>query len=145
MGKRSTDIFLDASLGTLNVIVFSHPQKGRIIHSYNLSKSTPLSQIIPNIWESMSDPIGVQEFLEGLNTIYVLQGPGMLTSLRVLFAHLMGLITADDNIKVKGCPTPVWYNLVLQNCKHKSSNTSAVDLLTATCLDCSLAALFLIR
>lgn len=110
-------IFLDASVGALRIVYWSDLEKAPVIHCQPLSSTTPLSILLPPIWNTFVSKRRTSTWSQHPKKLFVLLGPGPLTSLRVLFAHIMGLTTAAKHLSVFGCPTPIWYRMIFEYSK----------------------------
>jgi tRNA A37 threonylcarbamoyladenosine modification protein TsaB len=109
--KDPLGVFLDVSLSTLQGCVF-RLSDSHIIKAWalELTHESPLSEILPSLWRTQFQESAGSVLFQKVSHLYVLQGPGALTSLRVLFAHLVAIQTAFPHIRFQGVPTPVLLN-----------------------------------
>lgn len=119
MGSK---VFLDVSIGALRTIVW-HPSLTKpYSFTKGLSATSPLSDELPQLWEDLAAPLKSPELLIPKD-LYILQGPGPLTSLRVLFSHLIALATVHTSTQIYLMPTPQWIQCYLRQKKKPTPNS----------------------
>jgi hypothetical protein len=108
-------VFIDTSLGALRAVLWHDTLKSPRIILKHLSPQAPLSDILPSLWSELY--VGLLNHNYGLirpDKVFVLQGPGPLTSLRVLYSNLLALKTSSPQTKFFQYPTPKFIKDTIQ-------------------------------